>query len=159
MSGLPDVVVHALTRIPPRGPLRPRDLAATNELRRTATRNLVRAALAAGARRLVIESMVFVYGFGDRGTEWITEQQPIARSAPHRWLQPALNALHEAESQVGSRAGGTNRRRHPAIWWFLRAWIRDQVMARRGGLALIASRSASTEVHRIPSRVVSDSPR
>ncbi len=108
MSCMPDVVVHALTGIPAHGPLRPRDLVATNELRRTATRNLISAALAAGAQRLVVESMVFVYGFGNLGTKPITEEHPMTRFTPYRGLQPALSALREEESQV-EEAGRTGR--------------------------------------------------
>ena len=49
---------------------------ATNVLRTTGTANLLRAAIAAGARRFVAESMAFVYGFGDHGTRPLTEADP-----------------------------------------------------------------------------------
>src|SRR5258708_34311139 len=46
----PDAVVHALTAIPRRGPLRPSHLKPTNGRRVTGTRNLLDAAIAAGGR-------------------------------------------------------------------------------------------------------------
>lgn len=49
VSSSPDVVVHVLTAMPRRGPLRAADLEATNGLRRNGTRNLLNAAVAAGA--------------------------------------------------------------------------------------------------------------
>ena len=48
----PDVVVHALTAIPSRGPLRASDLDATNQLRTEGTKNLLSAAICAGGRRI-----------------------------------------------------------------------------------------------------------
>jgi 2-alkyl-3-oxoalkanoate reductase len=58
----PEVVLHLLTALPPDGPLRPAHLRATNALRTLGTANLLQAAVAAGARRLVAESFVGVYG-------------------------------------------------------------------------------------------------
>ena len=58
----PTHVVHALTAIPAVGPLRPSDLRATNVVRTEGTRNLLRASIGAGARRLVAESFLSVYG-------------------------------------------------------------------------------------------------
>jgi nucleoside-diphosphate-sugar epimerase len=96
----PHAIVHALTALPPRGPLRAADLDATNALRVTGTRNLLAAAVAAGTRRLVVESMVFVYGFGDLGDAPLTEDGPTARRVPKRWLQPSIDALVSEETQV-----------------------------------------------------------
>jgi hypothetical protein len=59
--------VHALTAIPARGRLRLSDLDAVNRLRVSGTRNPISAAKQAKARRIVVESMVFIYGFGDLG--------------------------------------------------------------------------------------------
>src|ERR671931_687299 len=51
IADAPTHVVHMLTALPKNGPLRRGDLIATNELRVTGTANLLRAAIAAGARR------------------------------------------------------------------------------------------------------------
>jgi len=58
----PTHLVHLLTALPPAGPLRARDLRATNALRIQGTANLVRAAIGAGVKRLVAESFIGVYG-------------------------------------------------------------------------------------------------
>lgn len=69
-----DTVVHAATALR-KPPMRHRDMYATNALRTAGTRNLVEAALATGARRFVAESMVFGYGYGDHGTQPLTEDR------------------------------------------------------------------------------------
>jgi nucleoside-diphosphate-sugar epimerase len=56
----PEQIVHLLTALPPAGPLRPRQLDATNVLRTAGTANLIRAAVEAGALRIVAESFVGV---------------------------------------------------------------------------------------------------
>ncbi|MFY9929239.1 MAG: NAD(P)-dependent oxidoreductase, partial [Streptosporangiaceae bacterium] len=55
----PDVVMHQLTD------LRDRDFGANSEIRTTGTRYLVDAALAAGARRVVAQSIAWAYQPGD----------------------------------------------------------------------------------------------
>lgn len=103
----PDVVVHALTAIPSRGPLRASDLEATNRLRVSGTKNLLSAAICAGASRIIAESMVFIYGFGDVGDTALTEDAPVAREIPAPWLRPAIDALLSEEAQIlnASKAG------------------------------------------------------
>jgi nucleoside-diphosphate-sugar epimerase len=63
VSARPDAVVHQLTQIP--HDLNPKryaqQFAVTDRLRTEATRTLVEAALAAGSRRLVAQSVAFVY--------------------------------------------------------------------------------------------------
>lgn len=54
----PDVVIHQLTALPKTGVRTARDLDATNRLRTEGTRNLIAAAVAAKARRLVGASFV-----------------------------------------------------------------------------------------------------
>jgi nucleoside-diphosphate-sugar epimerase len=100
MSTRPEIVVHALTAIPLRGPLRTADLQATNRLRTAGTRNLLAAAIATGVKRIVVESMVFIYGFQDLGDVPLTEDALPARHVPKPWLQPAIDALVSEESQV-----------------------------------------------------------
>jgi nucleoside-diphosphate-sugar epimerase len=109
IAARPEVVVHALTAIPPRGPLRSADLNATNVLRMTGTKNLLAAAIAAGACRIVAESMVFVYGFGDHGDAALTEDTPVARYLPKARLGESVNALISEEAQIleATRTGRT----------------------------------------------------
>jgi nucleoside-diphosphate-sugar epimerase len=78
----PEVVVHELTAIPP--VVNPRrfaeEFAPTNRLRREGTRNIVAAALAAGSRRIVAQSIAQAYApVGD----WIkAEHDPLYGDAP-----------------------------------------------------------------------------
>src|SRR5947209_12260050 len=69
----PTHVVHLLTALPKNGPMRVRDLVPTNRLRIEGTHNLLRAAVAAGAKRIVGESFAFVYGACDHGTRSLSE--------------------------------------------------------------------------------------
>ena len=78
----PEIVVHQLTAIPAR--VDPRRFAeefdATNRLRRAGTRNLVAAAVAAGARRVVAQSIAQAY---KPVGGWIkTEEDPLYDRAP-----------------------------------------------------------------------------
>jgi nucleoside-diphosphate-sugar epimerase len=58
----PEVVIHQLTALPDRIEPRKRDLyEKTNELRTVGTANLLAAALAAGARRVIWQSIAFAY--------------------------------------------------------------------------------------------------
>jgi nucleoside-diphosphate-sugar epimerase len=100
LSSSPDAVVHALTAIPARGPLFPSDMRPTNLLRVEGTRNLLDAAIAAGARRIIAESMVFIYGFGDFGASTMTEDRGHAVIAPKPWLLPSIIALVDEERQI-----------------------------------------------------------
>src|SRR5436305_4939884 len=61
VAARPEQVLHLLTALPP-VILRARHLEATNHLRLVGTPNLIEAAVAAGARRIVAESFVSVYG-------------------------------------------------------------------------------------------------
>jgi nucleoside-diphosphate-sugar epimerase len=63
----PEAIVHLLTASPPTGPLRKAHLSSINELRSKATRTLIDAAVAVGARRFVAESFVGVYGLTSSG--------------------------------------------------------------------------------------------
>jgi nucleoside-diphosphate-sugar epimerase len=107
MAARPEIVVHALTAIPRRGPLRAADLTATNRLRVSGTKNLLSAAIHVGARRIVAESMVFIYGFGDLGDVPLAEDTPAPVRRPPEWLTPPIDALQSEEAQIAeaSRAG------------------------------------------------------
>jgi nucleoside-diphosphate-sugar epimerase len=96
----PTHVVHLLTALPVAGPLRPRDLRATNVIRREGTRNLLRAAISAGARRLVAESFLSVYGAADF-REPRREDEPFA-DAGNGPLRDTVLALRELEDQLRS---------------------------------------------------------
>jgi nucleoside-diphosphate-sugar epimerase len=93
----PDAVVNLLTRIPPM-PLRAKHFNPTNELRTRGTRNLLEAAVAAGARRFVSESFFTVYGLGpfDRPR---TEDDPVGREG-NGGLQVVIDAVATSEAQV-----------------------------------------------------------
>jgi nucleoside-diphosphate-sugar epimerase len=94
----PDAVVQLLTALPERGPMRESHLEATNHLRIEGTRNLLAAAIAAGAHRYVSESIVL--GFGASGETPLTEDAPFARVTPGYPFAPALGALASLDSQV-----------------------------------------------------------
>jgi nucleoside-diphosphate-sugar epimerase len=74
----PEVVIHQLTSIP--RSVDPKyfaeQFARNNQLRREGTRNLVAAAQAAGARRLIAQSIAFVYRHG--GGVLHSEEDPLA---------------------------------------------------------------------------------
>lgn len=95
----PEVVVQVPIGIPERGPLRPKHLDSTNRLRTQGTRNLLDAAIAAGVRRYVAESIVAVYGY-TRPDEVVDETSTVEREAPLPSLQAAVDAMHAGESMV-----------------------------------------------------------
>jgi nucleoside-diphosphate-sugar epimerase len=79
----PEVVIHQLTDLA--GGFRPADLAATARLRAEGTRNLVDAALAAGAERMVAQSGAWLYADG-----------PV----PHRETDPLIDPEERPDSPV-----------------------------------------------------------
>ena len=72
-----DAVVHAATALQGRSMMRHQDMAATNALRTRGTVNLLAAARRTGALRLVVESMMFGYGYGDHGDRQLTEDRDV----------------------------------------------------------------------------------
>jgi nucleoside-diphosphate-sugar epimerase len=95
----PEVVVHELTALPPRLDYKAKDdpLAATNRLRTEGTRNLLAAARAAGTRRMVAESVAFLYA---PVGEWVkSEEAPLFMGAPGPFGD-AVDALADLERQV-----------------------------------------------------------
>jgi nucleoside-diphosphate-sugar epimerase len=105
IAAKPEAVIHELTDIPPG--IEPRkyeqQLASTNRLRRDGTRNLIAAARAAGARRIIAQSIAFAYApVGD----WIKDETaPLAIDAPAPMDAP-VRAIADLEQQVLA-AGGT----------------------------------------------------
>ena len=97
----PEAVVNVATRFPAR-PLRTAQLEPANELREHGTRNLLAAAIAAGARRYVSESMIFIYGYGAHDAP-LTEDAPVGHAAA-RGLQRVIDALAASERQVREAA-------------------------------------------------------
>jgi nucleoside-diphosphate-sugar epimerase len=76
----PEIVIHQLTDLPDRleGPRMPEALVRNARLRTEGTPNLVAAALAAGARRMVAQSIAFAYAPGPLP---YAEDAPLAESA------------------------------------------------------------------------------
>ncbi|HVY78599.1 MAG TPA: NAD(P)-dependent oxidoreductase [Solirubrobacterales bacterium] len=103
-AAAPEVVVHELTSLPARLDYRAKDdpLAPTNRLRTEGTRNLLAAARAAGARRLVAESVAFLYApEGD----WVKDEEaPLFHAAPGPF-GGAVEALADLERQVTAAEG------------------------------------------------------
>jgi nucleoside-diphosphate-sugar epimerase len=94
----PEVVVHELTALPYRlDPRRADTYPATNRLRREGTANLIAAASAAGARRIVAQSIAFVYA--PAGPRVVDEQAPVMRGVPGHFGE-ALDAVFDLERQV-----------------------------------------------------------
>jgi nucleoside-diphosphate-sugar epimerase len=95
----PASIVQILNALPKRGPIRPREIDATNELRIKATANLLDAARRSGVERFVGESMIFGYGYGNVTSE-VTEKSPFPVPPPAPSFKPALDGLASLESQI-----------------------------------------------------------
>ncbi len=94
----PDVVVHLMTDLPRDwGTLR-RGTRATDAVRRTATRNLVDAASRFGVRRIVAQSIAFMY---QPGPDPATEDEPLWVHGPPT-LRATFAAARELEQAVVS---------------------------------------------------------
>jgi nucleoside-diphosphate-sugar epimerase len=94
----PEVVIHQLTSLPSNLDLRDeRAYDANNRIRRDGTANLVEAALAAGARRMVAQSISFIYA---PAGGWVKgEEDPVFTSAPGGFGS-AVAATMDLERQV-----------------------------------------------------------
>lgn len=99
VEAAPEAVVHLLTALPPRLDYRAKEdpLAPTNRVRSEGTRNLLAAAKAAGARRLIAESVAFFYApMGD----WVKDEEaPLFLDAPAPFGD-AARAIAGLEGQV-----------------------------------------------------------
>jgi len=93
-----DAVIHELTALA-KPPTRHRGMALTNRLRTEATTNLLAAAEALGARRLLTQSIILGYGYRDHGDRVLTEQDPFGRPAGDR-TDPHLAAMRSTEQQA-----------------------------------------------------------
>ena len=95
----PEVVIHELTDLPER--FNPRDKAmyeGTNRVRSDGTRNLIEAARAAGARRLIWQSIAFAYAPSARA-EVKDEDAPLALGAAPPFGE-GVRAIAEMERSV-----------------------------------------------------------
>jgi nucleoside-diphosphate-sugar epimerase len=103
VSAAPEVVVHELTDLP--ADVDPRkaaeQLAGNDRIREEGTRNLVGAALAAGARRIVAQSISFVYRM-DGSLK--TEDDPLFEDAPFPWSR-SVGAVHVLEDAITKTEG------------------------------------------------------
>lgn len=101
----PEVVVHALTALPPRFDPKSDYLAATNKVRIEGTRNLVAAAKAAGAGRVVAESVAFFY---EPEGSWVKDEEaPLFCDPPGRFAAgcEALRTLEREVLEAGQPEG------------------------------------------------------
>lgn len=96
----PEVVIDALTALPKDGPRKAADLNLTNRVRREATRNLLVAAIAVGAKRYVAESFFLVYGTGDLGPAPLREDQPVPVQKPNPYGAEIIDAALTKERMV-----------------------------------------------------------
>ena len=91
-----DIVVHAATALK-RPPARHRDMAATDKLRTVGMRNLVEAAQVVGATRMITESMIFGYGYGEHGRTITTEAAPFGPPQANAHLDAHVTAMRVKE--------------------------------------------------------------
>jgi nucleoside-diphosphate-sugar epimerase len=101
----PDAVIHQLTSLPQRIDPRKieRDFVLNDRLRTEGTRNLVQAAQAAGARRIIAQSIAFSYAPGPPGTVH-EERDAMLLDAPRPYARSA-RAIVELERTVLGAAG------------------------------------------------------
>jgi nucleoside-diphosphate-sugar epimerase len=123
----PDVVIDILTA------LQERDFAANDRLRVEGTPNLVDAALAAGVRRMIGESLAFAYVPGDTPA---TEDEPLDVDAPPP-RGPMAQGVRALEEHVGRVPEHVVLRfgtlYGPGTWRAPGEWVAEQV--RRGEMA------------------------
>jgi 2-alkyl-3-oxoalkanoate reductase len=94
----PEVVVHEMTSLPSRiDPRRAETYEATNRVRTEGTANLIAAASSAGVRRLVAQSIAFVYA--PVGPMVVDEEAPVTAGTPGH-LGAAMDAMLDCERQV-----------------------------------------------------------
>ncbi len=98
----PEVVVHEMTSLPDRIDLRKPDYGPNNRIRREGTRNLLGAARAAGTRRVVAQSIAFMYA--PVGGPVKDEDAPLMTGAPGAFGE-SVEATVSLEDQVTSAEG------------------------------------------------------
>ncbi len=103
VTAAPEVVIHELTALPER--LDPRDpeiYEANNRIRREGTANLVAAAQAAGASRMVAQSIAFVYAAAG---DWVKDEEAPTMPDTGGAFAGAIDAAMDLERQVLNAAG------------------------------------------------------
>ncbi|MFI5697629.1 NAD-dependent epimerase/dehydratase family protein [Kribbella sp. NPDC051586] len=90
----PDVVMHQLTD------LTSRDFARNGRIRREGTRNLVDAALAAGVRRVISQSVAWAYEPGDAPADESTPLDAHSADESRRGMVGAVAALEEITAEA-----------------------------------------------------------
>lgn len=98
----PQAVIHALTALPAKFDPKSDYLAATNRVRSEGTRNLVAAARAAGARRIVAESVAFFY---EPEGDWVKDEEARLFVDPPGRFGAAREALGVLEREVVEAEG------------------------------------------------------
>jgi nucleoside-diphosphate-sugar epimerase len=98
----PQVVIHQLTALPDRFAKLRKGSPDTNRLRTEGTRHLVDAAVSAGARRVIAESIAFLYE--PSGPRIADEQSPVWPDAPEPFGS-MIGALRELERIVTTTEG------------------------------------------------------
>ncbi|MBD0740912.1 NAD(P)-dependent oxidoreductase [Streptomyces sp. CBMA152] len=93
-----DVVIHAATALQGTSLIRHKEMAGTNALRTRGTANLLAAARATGARRIVLENMMFGYGYGDHSDRPLTEDgTKFGPAGTNAWLERHVGAMRAKE--------------------------------------------------------------
>ncbi len=103
----PEAIVHQLTAIP--ALLNPRrierDFELTDRLRTEGTRNLLAAAHAAGAKRVLAQSIAFMYAQGPPGTVHGEHDALLDGEQVPKDFRRTAGAVHELETLVGAADG------------------------------------------------------
>lgn len=141
----PEVVIHQLTALPARSLDLRKGSDATNRLRREGTRHLVDAAVAAGARRVLAESIAFLYE--PTGPLIATEESPVmtVSSGPFGALLEALKDLERIVLTTDGIEGLVLRYGAlygPGTWYAADGDITERV--RKRGMPIIGDGGALT---------------
>jgi nucleoside-diphosphate-sugar epimerase len=98
-----EAVIHQLTALKNASP-RVRADDPTNALRIRGTGNLLDVARAVGARRFLIQSLIFGYGYGYHGARELPEDDPFGRPQGG-YCDPLIAGLQSAERQAFAAGG------------------------------------------------------
>jgi nucleoside-diphosphate-sugar epimerase len=101
-AAAPEVVVHEMTSLPDRIDLRNPEYGPNNRIRREGTSNLIAAAAAAGARRVVAQSIAFMYA--PQGDMVKDEEAPLMSGLPGAFGE-SVEATVSCEQQVTGAEG------------------------------------------------------
>lgn len=101
----PEAVISLLVTLPRNGPLRATQVHPNLPLWAEGVPNLIAASRHAGARRLLAESFVFAYGYGQYGPEPLTESTELTGGAVIAGQAQILAGLRRMEQAVVSAEG------------------------------------------------------